>query len=713
MKMTEMKFEPKWYTIPEFAKTVPVNPYRKEQEPGREMCSGIKNLHVLARGGISIDSWCDKGFRAVLRITADDYYKVYINGAFAGQGPAPAYPEAYYYNQIDITSYLIKGENLIAVHAYYQGLVNRVWNSGDGRFALAADIVITNENQEMIKSPDWKYRISEAYSGAVTGYDTQFLEDFDSRLWDKNWNRIQSDLKGEWKDMVSADWADYHLEPQPAKMLEVYGMQPRIFEKRTKNSWFIDAGCEVTGSLVLTAKGRAGQKIHILHAEELEEDGSLRSDMRCNCKYEEVWTLAEGVCTLEPYDYKGFRYCFVFSDDEVQILEAKLRIRHYPFDESLCTLQTDDVALRQIFDLCKNTVKYGTQEGYLDCPTREKGQYLGDAVISSKAQVWLTGTTELLRKCIDQFAKTTVICPGLMAVAPGSVMQEIADFSLLWGELLLTDYQFTHDKEYLAAYYPTAKGILEYFRKYQGEKGMLYQVTEKWNLVDWPENLRDEYDFDLSRPVVGAGYHNVINALYTGAVGTLTKLEEILGYPASYDRKKLKTAYQDLFYRPGKKLFADSENSDHTSVHSNIYPLYFGLVPEDAVENVVRFLKNKGLRCGVMLSYFLLKGLAKAGYYEEMYELLVNRSKHGWVNMIREGATTCMEAWGKDQKWNTSFCHPWGTAPVSIIIEELCGIRPDEREEKGYREEPHLPSCLKECKIHIGYQIKNLKGENV
>lgn len=716
MRKNETKFEPQWYTIPELANIIPGNPYHKEQQPGCEMDFGIKNLHVLVRGEINIDVGDDKACSVILRITADDYYKVYINGIYAGQGPAPAYPEAYYYNQIDITGLVKPGKNLVAVHAYYQGLVNRVLNSGDGRFALAADVVITEEQQETVLNPIWKYKISRAYSGETVGYDTQFLENFDSRLWDESWNQLQDNPKAlstdteisreQWEYMVEAKWADYTLCPQPTKMLDVYETEPQICEKRGENSWFIDVGQEVAGSLILKARGKSGQRILIQCGEELQEDGSVRYEMRCNCKYEEIWTLDSGICRLEPYDYKGFRYCFLRAEEGVELLEAKVRIRHYPFDENLCTLQTDDIVLRQIFELCKNTIKYGTQEAYLDCPTREKGQYLGDAVISARAQVWLTGSSKLLRKCIAQFAGTAAICPGLMAVAPGSLMQEIADFSLLWGELLLTDYQFTHDKEFLAEYYPAAKGIITYFRRYEAENGLLYQVTEKWNLVDWPENLRDDYDFVLSRPVVAPGYHNVINALYAGAVKTLTRIEEILGYPHSCNWKTVKDAYVNMFYRPEKKLFADSACSDHTAVHSNIYPLYFGFVPDEAKETVVQFLREKGLCCGVMPAYFLLKGLAGTGYYEEMYELLVNDSEHGWVNMLREGATTCFEAWGKEQKWNTSLCHPWGTAPISIIIEDICGIQLDESGKRGYREEPHLPSGMKECKVHIGWLMK-------
>ena len=63
-------------------------------------------------------------------------------------------------------------------------------------------------------------------------------------------------------------------------------------------------------------------------------------------------------------------------------------------------------------------------------------------------------------------------------------------------------------------------------------------------------------------------------------------------------------------------------------------------------------LVQKGFACGVWTSYFVLRALAGRGRYEEVYHLLVNESEHGWMNMLREGATTCFEAWGKEQKWN-------------------------------------------------------------
>ena len=90
------------------------------------------------------------------------------------------------------------------------------------------------------------------------------------------------------------------------------------------------------------------------------------------------------------------------------------------------------------------------------------------------------------------------------------------------------------------------------------------------------------------------------------------------------------------------------------------------------------------------MAYFLLKALAKAGRYEDVYKLITSQDENSWYNMVREGGTTCFEAWGKDKKWNTSLCHPWASAPVSVLFEDILGLSLD-----GSRGEAHLPAGLK------------------
>ena len=102
----------------------------------------------------------------------------------------------------------------MALHLYYQGLINRAWNSGDGRFGVWA--VIVQKGKEIAWCDEsWRYQICTAYSGETAGYDTQFLENFDSRQWPEGWERPKFDDSG-WGCLVPAQWADYRLVSQPA-----------------------------------------------------------------------------------------------------------------------------------------------------------------------------------------------------------------------------------------------------------------------------------------------------------------------------------------------------------------------------------------------------------------------------------------------------------------------------------------------------------------
>lgn len=384
--------KPIWYTIPEFANSKPKNMYHKELEKIEIEEDLIKNLHVLTRTNVVVD--CDEE-TYLLRITADDSYKLYINGIFVTVGPIYGYVEQYYYKELDLTPYLKKGTNVIALHTYYQGEINRVQNSGDGRYAVAA-MIKTSKNPEW-KNLTWKYQIATAYSGETIAYKTQYLENFDSRLWDENWNQVCYD-DSLWEEMVEATWADYQLEEQPVKSITTYEV-PLNTVKKEDGRWLIDLGQEIIGNFMAEATGDDGSTITIRCGEELNDDGSVRYRMRCFCDYEEIWTLSAGkTCKMEQYDYKGFRYVEVWLDKGVQSLDLKVIARHYPMDDAACTLVTDNEKLNQVFSICKNAVKYGTQEGYLDCPTREKGQYLGDAVVTANSQAWLSGNTEMMKK---------------------------------------------------------------------------------------------------------------------------------------------------------------------------------------------------------------------------------------------------------------------------------------------------------------------------
>ena len=645
----------------DFANVTPIDVFHKEFSGTvvESHADGFSNRHTLFRKKIGLR----RANKAVLKITADDYFKLYINGAYVTQGPPPSYPNAYYYMEIDVTSFLKDGENTFAVHTYYQGLINRVWVSGDLRSMLWCELSLDG-TVALVSDETWRTATHTGYSACgIIGYETAFAERYDSRAQEVGFERTDFDDSA-WQSASVFQNADYALEKSPIQPLCVYERKPSYVERKG-NVIFVDFGQESVGYLSAKALGASGDKIVLRFGEELNDDGSVRFDMRCNCRYEEEWILSGKEDCLRQFDYKAFRYCELILPCGVTVSDVCMLVRHYPFEKK-AVYETENERLKEILTLCENTVKYGTQEVFVDCPTREKGQYLGDLCVSGRAQCVLTGDTTMMKKVIVDFCRSAFICQGMMAISTSSCMSEIADYSLLFPALALWVYKQDGDEDFLRYTLPYVKGIYDYFAAYAKEDGLLDGVKEKWNLVDWPDNLRDGYDFPLTKPI-GAGKHNVLNAFWIGFLKAYNGVCSALGLAPAVDTERVETAFIRAFYDEKTGLYCDSTAKTHSAVHSNVLPLLFEIGLDQAKkERLVAFLCEKKLSAmGVYMAYFALAALVKHGEREKAERLATDNS--AWLNMIKEGATTTFEAWGKNQKWNTSLFHPWATAP-SIVF---------------------------------------------
>ncbi|MFD0670896.1 family 78 glycoside hydrolase catalytic domain [Cohnella sp. GCM10027633] len=689
-----------WITDPEYAELQPLSMLRKEEVPSAPLVDAhprsLMNRHVYFRRSFVLNRQPRK---ASLRISADDYYKLYVNGRFVGQGPAQGYPFRYYYNEWELSEYLAAGHNTIAIHVYYQGLLNRAYNSGDLRMGAIAELN-TDNGFALFTDATWKFmRAAQFQSSGTVGYDTQFLENIDQRLAIPNWHAPgYSDET--WEQAAVNQRADYELFPQETPAVSVYRIAPALVTQLDEGRYLLDFGHELTGQFEMTAKGDAGQRIELRFGEELElGDRSVKFEMRCNCNYRETWTLSGRADTLEQFEYKAFRYVEVIGPAEAIDPDSFAAIvRHYPIDAEACRFETEDELLQRIWDICKLGVQLCAQENFVDCPSREKGQYLGDNTVMGHTHMYISGDLRLFKKAIRDFALSATVCPGIMAVAPGSFMQEIADFSLQWPMQLLNYYRHSADIAFLKEMHPVAEGILSHFGSYRRADGLLENVKDKWNLVDWPDNLRDGYDFPLTRPV-SDGCHNVINALYYGCIQTVQEIRRILNIDHDDELPQLKQAFISAFYRPDARLFADATASGHASLHANIFPLLFDIAPNDSIDSIMALIERKRFSCGVYMSYFLLKALAKHGRKQLIYDLITCDDERSWANMIREGATSCFEAWGKEQKWNTSLCHGWASSPIPVLIEDVIGISPMEPGWGKIAYKPGIPEGMPDFRL--------------
>ncbi len=665
-------FGGRWITDVEMAaeKPRPVNARQLQQHRLPPVNPALQNRHILFRKHFALKQF-GKG---IVRITADDYYKLYINGAFVGQGPASGTPEHTYFNEIDVSRWLHPGHNVIAVHTYYQGLVNRVWVSGDNRHGLLMDLEV--DGRTVVKSDEsFLTARHDAFSAiGKVGYDTQFMERYDAGAKAVGFERTDFDDSAWTHAVAHPHGGDYSVFPQPTPMLEFESIKPRTVQSLPGGGLRLDFGGIFVGSLAFSAHGPKGAEIVMRCGQELNADGSVRWKMRANCNCEERFVMSGGSRdTLNQFDYKSFRFAEILPPKGVKVDVDSVRLvaRHAPF-KLKAKNKLADPRFNPIWKLCVDSFRYGVQEQMMDCMEREKGYYLGDGCYTILACSILTDDWTAARRFFDDFLRIRKIDRGLVTCGNCSVMQEIAEYPMMF--ILFADWylQRTGDIAFIRDRYDAFADILDSYReRYARSDGLLVNL-DKWCVVEWPANFQDGYDADVREGKVCTDVHNVINAWYIGAVQCMNDIAKRIGHAPYADAKPLENAFRRVFWDSSRHLFVDREGSRHVSLPGNVYASFFNLAPQDDALAHQAFLKLVRERKYSSISIFqffpLFCYLESKGEREFLHELML--SPDAWLRNLREGATRTFEGWGKDTKWNTSLFH-LTIASVVVFMAEL------------------------------------------
>ena len=649
----EHTFIGQWISNAALAQLSPRNVFHKQLSPLPLDCSKHRNCHVLFRKRFTLT---EEFGDARIFLSADDYYKLYINGRFVTQGPAPSYHFQYNYNEVDLRPYLTVGENVIAVHTLYQGLINRVWQSGDQRHGFICDLVVDGQT---VLSSDEGFTVA-THTGftemGVCGYQTQFLERYDSRAPEVGFELPDYD-DSVWASATVCRYDDHVLIPQQSAMLSFEDVAPVKVQVNGRCVRY-DFGSNYVGYLWVKACGHAGDRVIVRCAQELNDDGSLRHQLRANCTYEEEWILADGVSELSQYDYKAFRYAELELPDSVAITDVCMQVRHYPFRLAahLSSAYATDPDIKRIWNLCIHTQKYGVQEVIQDCMEREKGFYLGDGCYTALTNMVLTHDDSMVRKLIDDAFATSFITDTLVTCMDCSFMQEIAEYPLILVYLVLWHYRLTGDNRYLRENFSKVTALLDAYRRDYEHDGLLRHL-DKWCVVEWPMNFRHGYDVDIREGQVCEAAHVSINAYYLGAIRVANHMAKILGLPHYRDESPVEEAFYAAFYDPARDLFRDSDETEHISLVGNSFVYGFGLYRDDSTkQNILALLDTHGISSlSFFCSFPILMGLCRDRDTERLTAALTHHN--AWLRMLREDATTTFEGWGKDTKWNTSLFH--------------------------------------------------------
>lgn len=193
------------------------------------------------------------------------------------------------------------------------------------------------------------------------------------------------------------------------------------------------------------------------------------------------------------------------------------------------------------------------------------------------------------------------------------------------------------------------------------------------DIVDWPPKERDGYKF--------TEINTVVNAFHIRAVQMMAEMAEALGRNADASKyntymKKSHARFQKLFFDKKDGLYVDGKGTDHSSLHANLFPLAFELVPPKDREKMADWLAGRGMKCSVYAAQYLMEALFENGADTEAIELMMADGDRSWKHMVNSGTTITWEAWDLKYKPNQDWNHAWGAAPGNLLPRYVLGAEP-------------------------------------
>lgn len=124
--------------------------------------------------------------KAMLAITADKAYKLWVNGTYVCRGPARGYQSHWPFDEMDIAPLLKQGKNWIAVEAYNPGISTFQYlhqTSAGFLCSLSWDGFLLTSNEK------WQMRRAPGHARETARYSLQidFQEHVDKRIDDRSW----------------------------------------------------------------------------------------------------------------------------------------------------------------------------------------------------------------------------------------------------------------------------------------------------------------------------------------------------------------------------------------------------------------------------------------------------------------------------------------------------------------------------------------------
>ncbi len=553
-----------------------------------------------------------------------------------------------------------------------------VWDSGQVRSLESTNVEYNGNPLEIGKTYYWKVRI-----------------------WDEE-NRLVDYSEPQ---KFTTGKSDSYIISTENKFV-VTKVAPVKLEKRN-DFIFIDFGKAAFATMDFTYNAKSPHTLTVRVGEMLDDKGNVNRTppAKSNIRYQEIKVdvkpgqtkyqikvqederntrankaipLPDGFPPLVPFRYAEIEG----AQESISAENVEQLAFHTYWDDNASSFKSNSDVLNQVWDLCKYSIKATTFNGLYVDGDRERIPYEADAYLNQLSHYTTDREFAMARRTIEYFMKNPTW--------PTEWQQHVA-------LLIYADYMYTGNTELIERYYEPLKhktlfelsndeGLItstkvddEFMKKLGFPEGYKKPLTD---IVDWPSanfngsKTKGERDGFVFQP-----YSTVINSFFYENMKIMAEFAQILGKTQEVldfelRAAKVKKAVNEQMFDAARGIYIDGIGTDHASLHANMMPLAFGLVPEEHYQSVVDFVKSRGMACSVYGAQFLMDGLYNAGEADYALELLASKAERSWYNMIRSGSTITLEAWDLKYKNNLDWNHAWGAVPANVIPRGLWGIKP-------------------------------------
>ena len=473
--------------------------------------------------------------RFIVHVSADNRYKLYVNGKLVSLGPARGDIYNWSFETVDLAPYLRKGKNTLA---------SVVWNYAERKpvaqisYDQTGFILQGNTGHEAVVNTDttWVCLRNKAYAPwtewQVLGYYVagpgEELEasaypwgweqpDYDDRKWEKAVRGMEGATKG------SRDYPGRLLVPSPippmdsrierlAKLRRSEGIEcPQGFPywpkaltipANTEVRLLLDNDYLTTGYFSLAfSKGKEAE-IHIGYSEALykqEEESTTKSYALNGKGHRDELTdkqfigygdkiLADGGDNrlFTSLWWRTWRYVElkVKTASEPLVIEDMYgTFSAYPFRNETTFSAPGHEELGRMLEIGWRTARLCANETYMDCPYYEQLQYFGDTRIQAMISMYNTSDPYMVKNAIEQ-GRQSMVAEGItMSRYPSSVHQFISSFSLWWICMGHDYWMYRGDEAYMKTLLPAYRQVLSWYEQWLKPDYSLSYVPH-WFFVD-------------------------------------------------------------------------------------------------------------------------------------------------------------------------------------------------------------------------------------